>query len=262
MQLLRAGRKHGLLIDVADRMHDVYNGCYTSYFSNENYPFGATTEEVISKELGVDEAACRDIFDLLCEKHNEWDNETYSEFYVYVKDAFETTDFDYTWKKLKTSLETESRYFNSSLRNFLDRLFSGVEQAYISSGATVRTIDENDVMYRARAFYDYEKIKAELEHPERNLGPPPSARARAGRMNAPGVPVFYGAASRETAIAEVRPAVGSVVVVAPFRPTRPMRILDMSALEHIVIKEGSLFDPETRGQIEVTSFLRTLLLQA
>jgi len=246
------------LSDIADRMHAVFNGYYTSYFENENYAFGATTEEVISEELGVDEAACQDIFDLLCEKHNEWDNETYSEFYVYVKDAFEVTEFDYTWKKLKTSLETESRYFNSSLRTFLDRIFSGVEQAYISSGATVRTIDENDVMYRARAFDDYDKIKAELEHPERNFGPPPSAKARAGRMNAPGVPVFYGAASRETAIAEVRPAVGSVVVVAPFRPTRPMRILDLSALENIVIKEGSLFDPETRGQIEVTSFLRTL----
>ncbi|MEN4522707.1 RES domain-containing protein [Pantoea agglomerans] len=246
------------LSEIADRMHDVFNGYYTSYFDNEHNPFGATTEEIISEELGVDESACRDIFELLCEKHNEWQNEMYSDFYVYVKDAFEVTEFDYTWKKIKKSLETESRYFNSSLRTFFDQIFSGVDQTYISSGATVRTIDENYVMYRARAFDDYNKLEAELEHPERNFGPPPSARARAGRMNAPGVPVFYGAASRETAIAEVRPAVGSVVVVAPFRPTRPMRILDLSALEHIVIKEGSLFDPETRGQIEVTSFLRTL----
>ncbi|UYP73341.1 RES domain-containing protein [Pantoea dispersa] len=246
------------LSEVADRMHEVFNGYYTPYFENGYGPFGATTEEIISEELGVDEAACKDIFDLLCEKHNEWENETYSEFYVYIKDAFEVTEFDYTWNKIKTSLETESRYFNSNLRTFLDQIFSGVDQAYISSGATIRTIDENYVMYRARAFDDYNKIEAELEHPERNFGPPPSARARAGRMNAPGVPVFYAAASRETAIAEVRPAVGSVVVVAPFRPTRPMRILDLSALEHIAIKEGSLFDPETRGQIEVTSFLRTL----
>lgn len=246
------------LSEIADRMHDVFCSYYSSYPENENSPFGGTTEEIISEELGVDESACRDIFDLLCEKHNEWGDEAYSEFYVYVKDAFEVTEFDFAWNKIKKSLETESRYFNSNLRNFLDQIFSGVEQAYISSGATVRTIDGNYVLYRARAFDDYNKIESELEHPERNFGPPPSAKARAGRMNAPGVPVFYGAASRKTAIAEVRPAVGSVVVVAPFRPTRPMRILDLSALEHIVIKEGSLFDPATRSQIDVTSFLRTL----
>ncbi|QTO53800.1 RES family NAD+ phosphorylase [Duffyella gerundensis] len=239
-------------------MHEVFTGYYTSSYENEYTLSGATTEEIISEELGVDEAACADIFELLCDKHNELDYETYSEFYVYVKDAFEVTEFDHTWNKIKSSLETESRYFNSNLRTFLDRIFSGVERAYISSGATVRIIDENSVLYRARAFDDYNKIKAELVHPERNFGPPPSAKARAGRMNAQGVPVFYGAASQKTAIAEVRPAVGSVVIVAPFRPTRQMRILDLSALEHIVFKEGSLFDPETRGQIEVTSFLKTL----
>lgn len=243
---------------VADMMHKVFDDYYSSHYENEHYSFGSTAEKTIYEELGTDEQASSDIFSFLCDKHNEYDHEVYSEFYVYVKDAYEITEFDFTWKKIKTSLETESRYFNNNLRIFLDEVFSGVEQAFNSSGATIKTLGPGDVFFRARAFNDYDEIKAELEHPERNFGPPPSAKARAGRMNAPGVPVFYGATSKETAIAEVRPAVGSTVVVCQFRPVHPMRILDLSALEDIVIKEGSLFDPETRKQIEITSFLKTL----
>lgn len=246
------------ICSVADMMHKVFNDYYSSHYENEYYSFGATAEETIYEELGTDEEACSDIYLYLCNKHNDIDHEIYSDFYVYVKDAYEVTEFDFMWKKIKKSLETESRYFNNTLRKFLDEIFYGVEETFISSGATIRNLGPNDILFRARAFNDYDEIKSGLEHPERNFGPPPSTKARAGRMNAQGVPVFYGATCKETAIAEVRPAVGSTVVVCQFRPNRLMRVLDLSALEGIVIKEGSLFDPETRKNIEITSFLKTL----
>lgn len=101
-------------------------------------------------------------------------------------------------------------------------------------------------------------MEVALKHPELEFGPPPSKIARAGRMNASGIPVFYGAASAEVAIAEVRPAVGSYVVVAPFEAMRALRVLDISSLELISHEKGSKFNPEVIKRLEKSSFLRTL----
>ncbi|MBN1091084.1 RES family NAD+ phosphorylase [Pantoea sp. 1B4] len=73
-------------------------------------------------------------------------------------------------------------------------------------------------------------------------------------MNASGIPVFYGAASAEVAIAEVRPAVGSYVVVAPFEAMRALRVLDISSLELISHEKGSKFNPEVIKRLEKSSF--------
>lgn len=47
-------------------------------------------------------------------------------------------------------------------------------------------------------------------------------------MNAAGIAVFYGATEKETAVAELRPAVGSLITVAAFRVHRPIHVLDLT----------------------------------
>ncbi|HHQ4534808.1 TPA: RES family NAD+ phosphorylase [Aeromonas veronii] len=107
-------------------------------------------------------------------------------------------------------------------------------------------------------FDSLDKVENALENPEKNFGPPPYMHATSGRMNATGIPVFYGALSPEIAIAEVRPAVGSYVVVAQFRPVRPLQILDISALDKITPYTKSLFDPVAAEKLAIASFLRKL----
>ena len=50
--------------------------------------------------------------------------------------------------------------------------------------------------------------------------------AKEGRVNPKGIPCLYLATDRDTAIAEVRPWVGSLISVAQFKITRDLRIVD------------------------------------
>ncbi|MDX7018912.1 RES family NAD+ phosphorylase, partial [Klebsiella aerogenes] len=63
-------------------------------------------------------------------------------------------------------------------------------------------------------------------------------------MNAKGISVFYGATSKTNAVSEVRPPVGSFVVVSEFRVLRPVRLLDLTVLGRVAVNGVSRFDPE------------------
>ena len=62
-------------------------------------------------------------------------------------------------------------------------------------------------------------------------------QAREGRANSAGIPVLYLASELDTAIAEVRPWIGSRISVARFRVLRDLKTIDMS------VKHGkTIFD--------------------
>jgi hypothetical protein len=109
----------------------------------------------------------------------------------------------------------------------------------------------------ARVFQSDEPLKKALCRPDQELGSPPPRVAAAGRMNARGISVFYGATTRDVALAEVRPPVGSYVALATFRITRSLRVLDLSALENVV-DGGSIFDSTLRQRLERVAFLQSL----
>lgn len=77
-------------------------------------------------------------------------------------------------------------------------------------------------------------------------------------MNAAGISVFYGATDASVALAEVRPPVGSRVIVARFEIVRPLRLLDFGALEFIVDHNGSDFDKAHIQRLKRAAFLRRL----
>lgn len=245
------------LEDIADMVHTVLERDYTT--SAESHYEGDNAESIIRMELGVEEEVATDIFQILYNKHNDpHDYGVYNDEREYVSIAATTREYDSTWTRLKTSLRTRTRFFNDELRAFLDGIFSRIGSIPAEAGSTVRQMNINHTLYRARLFEDYAELEEALKHPARNFGPPPTTSATSGRMNASGVPVFYGALSPKTAIAEVRPAVGNLIVVAAFRPLRPLNLLDLSALEQLKISGGSSFDPDIQRHKEVTSFLQTL----
>ena len=104
-------------------------------------------------------------------------------------------------------------------------------------------------VYRARFFQSDDKLEVALTRPDKHIGPPLSAFANAGRMNAHGISVFYGASDPMVALAEVRPPVGSKVAVARFEIVRPIRLLDPTALgDDATI--GSIFDPTLKPRLD------------
>ena len=165
------------------------------------------------------------------------------------------------WREFERSLKTQTRYFSQTAAAHLTALFDGIESMPTKGGRPI-IIDAGPEtglthFYRARVFQSDERLEQAIQRPDREIGPPPPALAGSGRMNARGISVFYGATTPETALAEVRPPVGSKVVVARFDLLRSMRLLDLRVLPDIEVT-GSIFDPSLAPRQERAVLLRTL----
>jgi len=112
-------------------------------------------------------------------------------------------------------------------------------------------------LYRARVFQSSEELEEALKRPDLGIGSPPPKAASAGRMNARGISVFYGAIDRRTALAEVRHPVGSDVITAQFEIILPLFLLDIEALKSVHVL-GSYFDPSYAASLEKEEFLGSL----
>lgn len=168
------------------------------------------------------------------------------------------------WHGLLNELAHKRRFFSDDARKHFDRLFEGV--------AGLKFFDENTAQWlpvvselpvgtavlRARVVRADAELRAFVEAPSRELGAPPPEKAPAGRMNAAGIAVFYGALDADTCLAEMRPAIGGRVLVGEFRTTQALRVLDFRRLEVGMLDELSYFDLKYAEQRERTVFLRRL----
>lgn len=221
----------------------------------------------IMDAANIPEEAARDIQALLDEKHADFDLASQGEETEFCCGSYyeEKSASDNAWREewdsFERSLKTEARFFSKAAQLHLTSVFGELE--------TLRTRDGRPLIvsagpgsqlhkiYRARAFQSIQTLKEALERPDLHLGPPPPRLARAGRMNAYGISVFYGANTSQAALAEVRPPVGSHVLIAKFEIIRPIRLLDLPAFS-AVATSGSIFDPLLSGRLERAMFLRSL----
>ena len=177
--------------------------------------------------------------------------------------AKEVDDIEYreNWLYFENSLKTEARFLNGTAKAMLDNVFEELADHSDPDGNPI-IVDagpETEItsLYRARVFQSGAGLDEALKRPDLHIGPPPTALARAGRMNAHGISVFYGATDTKVAIGEVRPPVGSRVMVGQFKLLRKVRLLDVSALQSVYV-EGSIFDPAYIGRLERAKFLERL----
>jgi RES domain len=165
------------------------------------------------------------------------------------------------WRSFENSLKTEARFFSRTAANHLASIFDGIGNLQTRDGRplVVNAGPGTDfhTLYRAHVFLSDDKLKAALGRPDIHLGSPPAPLAAAGRMNARGVSVFYGANNQKAAIAEVRPPVDSQVAVAQFEIIRKLRLLDLTALSEVRVT-GSILDFGLPGKVESAMFLRWL----
>lgn len=221
----------------------------------------------ISEAASIAEDAAQDVLDILEERHADFESAQMGEECEFDQDSHyewrEIADHElaFSFRAVEHSLKTQSRFFNESAEAFLRRIFADLD--------TLETGDERPVVltagpdckldgfFRARVFHDGGQLDEALKRPDIHLGPPPSRNARAGRMNAHGISVFYGATDPAVALAEVRPPVGSHALVGRFELARPIRLLDVEALRS-VYAVGSIFDPGYVEQLELARFLGRL----
>ena len=165
------------------------------------------------------------------------------------------------WRGFENLVKTEARFFSRTAANQLTSIFDGMDELRTRDGRRV-VVDAGpgtglDSLYRARVFQSDDKLRAALGRPDIHLGSPPASLAAAGRMNARGISVFYGANNQKVAIAEVRPPVGTQIAVAQFEIIRKLRLLDLEILSDVRVTE-SLADCGPNGRIEGAMFLRSL----
>lgn len=111
----------------------------------------------------------------------------------------------------------------------------------------IETIPKASVLWRAQLGHSWSPVYEDGEHIDDVPAPyppkrmkPPSSRASEGRANPKGIPYLYVATSRDTAMAEVRPWIGSFVSVAQFVTLRTLKVVNCTTDRrgiHIWFKE-------------------------
>jgi len=174
--------------------------------------------------------------------------------------------FSSKWTRMSKSLKAEARLCNPLAFRTLEEVFGPLAHDVTADGTPVIVLAGPGLpissLHRARVCGGFDELKKCITHPEAQLGPVPIGQGGAGRMNAAGVSVFYGATSDTVARAEVRPPVGGMVVIGQFDLIRELRLLDLDALSKINVDSSlSLFNERAVTEIGRRDFLAQLCEQ-
>ncbi|GAA4203947.1 hypothetical protein GCM10022289_20990 [Pedobacter jeongneungensis] len=241
------------------RQHSDPESTYWWYREGESLPF------LLEDMGGIPENAAEDIQKILQSRYYDHDTDfqeqQFSSEALYEMKGVSDHLWQQDWDEFERVVQSESRFFSKKVYEYLSRVFSGLDKfTSYRSAPLVRKAGIKDIkgLYRARVFQDMEEMLSAIKYPDQQIGTPSSKFARSGRMNAQGIAVFYGATSHELALAEVRPPVGSKVVIGYFEILRPLRLLDLTALRN-ARAEGSIFDPAYAPLREKALFLSHLV---
>ena len=230
-------------------------------------PDNGPIADVIESMAEINAAAAEEVRKVLEDRHFDYEAAKMGEQNPFGKQAHYTersisdNDLRTVWETFENDLKTQTRYFSRSAQETLASIFDGIENHHTGQGTPVIVGGpgtELTALYRARVFQRDGELEEAIKRPEKGIGPPPPALAIAGRMNAHGISVFYGATGVDVALAEVsRPPVGSKVVTGRFDVIRPVLLLDLDALKDIRVA-GSVFDEDYAARLQKAKFLEGL----
>lgn len=226
-------------------------------------PIGVSLYDVLERMLGADQVLLSVIHERLLDSRSYEDDDDDPYF---VEETEASSELTMDWRKMEHSLQFESRLANPMVGSILTMVFDGIEdlRSKDDRSAVVMVGQGHQItsFQRGRVFQSEEALEEALTHPEKYLGPVAGGKGSPGRMNAKGISVFYGATDDHTAIAEVRPPVGSMVVTARFDVIRPLRLLNLNDLASMRPHgELSYFNPTRRSLSERCAFLKDLQRQ-
>ena len=130
------------------------------------------------------------------------------------------------------STSTKHRYFRPrEVEEFLDAVLE-------TSKSRKSTIKTGSVFWRAqlgnawRPWYEGGEHLTDLPDPfpPERMKPTPG-RVIEGRVNPKGIPYLYVSTNRDTALAEVRPWIGSLISLAQFKTLRDLTVIDCTRKE-------------------------------
>jgi len=223
---------------------------------------GSTPRDIIAEIAGLEPEVVDEIVTLLADEeyHDVRDGEEpyYAYGCHYVHLDYVPVEQQWSWNEFYHRIKHQRRYFDDVARSRLHGLLGDLETLEPAPVLILHPNDTHRVIFRARRASHGEQAEKFCADARREIGPPPPAVVTAGRMNAHGIPVFYGAFSEAVAVAEVRPYVGGLIAVAQFEVIRPLKLLDLSRY----VREPSpisLFAPGYYSRVTQLRFLRQFI---
>ncbi|MDD5585346.1 MAG: RES family NAD+ phosphorylase [Alphaproteobacteria bacterium] len=276
--------KQGKIISIEEMAHRIETAFDQHYYRTSSEPSsleytmikegmmdwdrnGEPVIYAISSAAEIEEEPAKDIQQVLEDRHADFESATMGEECPFDSESHyeektpDDIEFRSDWAAFERDIKKETRYFNKAAEAILEKVFEELtdlqtrdgQKVIISAGLGA----EISSFYRARIFQSDEELEEAIKRPDIEIGPPPFKQAMAGRMNAYGISVFYGATTPEVALAEVRPPVGSRVIVGRFDLVRPIRLLNIDALRSVYV-DGSIFDAGYIYRLERAKFLEYL----
>jgi len=256
-------QRHGIPMEVLAEIADEFLRKYLrigDYLYPRYEQEGDVLDWVLQEELGINHAPALDLAcilednDIVDVKHGE--EPFYRRGENYLRNSLSSSEYHHTWEDFTDRIKHHARFFNEIARKQLAEILGEPrspktkELPWIELGTGTKI----GLLFRARLADSEEQARKIMRNPAIELGTPPKVMAIAGRMNPTGVPVFYGALTEDTAIAEVRPSVGNMVVVGCFQPSRKLKLFNLLRIN--VAFTGSIFHPEYEDKMARVNFFK------
>ena len=266
--------------ELADRIHVAFHQhfCATPDHPSEPYEYflasenrweqrGDSAEYIIADMTGLPDEIATAVTALLSELHSyrarkHTGEDPYSPEVLYEEKGANEGEFHFAWIEFVGEIRSRARFFSATAKDHLDRIFGDLAALKTYGGkSVVCEIGPGTThlsIWRARLAESTSKLERIMKSLPREIGPPPSKSATGGRMNTQGISVFYGALNPDTCVAEVRPLVGSKVVVAEFELLRTLQLLDFDTLAELH-DGGSYFDTDFADRRGRAAFFKWLV---
>jgi hypothetical protein len=220
-------------------------------------------QEVLSQSFDFEDEIISAVIEAEEVRPQDGEEPYWDDTLLYVETRIKVGHFYEKWRHTLQELKHGRRFFSPAAQDLFTNLFKGVEQkkAWINGKfePVVYLLPAETTLYRARICNSKSLLSDIWADPFKEVGPPPKEAARAGRMNADGVPVLYCALEKDTCLAEMRPALMNELAVIAVRTTKPLRMLDFSRLD---LPLGgnvlSYLQSDFRQEVEKNAFLRRL----
>lgn len=133
-----------------------------------------------------------------------------------------------SYMRFASSVKRKARYiYDRAVEDFLATVLA-------TGDSRKRELPNDKYLWRAQHGHDWSTVEVEeldidvpaVHRPERMK--PLADSAREGRVNPKGIPCLYLSTDRDTAMAEVRPWLGSYVSVGQFKTLRNLKLIDCS----------------------------------
>ena len=230
------------------------------WWSQEGDSMSSIVQEILGQHFDFED----EIIDAVCDAEECWPPDgdvPYWDTTSYYVETKVSSRYFSRWQDALEELKFERRFFSPVAKELFDKLFNEVDLLKEWGGKShrpvVRKLPVGTKIFRARVCSSRSLLKEIYAAPFKHIGPPPRELARAGRMNAEGVVVFYGAREESTCLAEMRPAIGSDLAVIALKTTQSLRVLDFYRLERAWGWQPlSYLQPDFSERVETRHFLR------